>query len=277
VRRRAGGALARSLPQVGVTRRARFTRTLRELDERPWLVRASRALRDRLPGDRDYGDPLSVAGTEPAHLIGQRLSSITAERPSALRELGLGALQVWQALSEAQGRGRGDEEVAILFTDLVGFSSWALEAGDDAAIELLRRMGRCVEPEIESRGGEVVKRLGDGLMAVFDEPSHALDAALAATAAVRGVEVDGHCLELRAGVHVGRPRRLGGDYLGVDVNTAARVAAAAGPNEVLVSEAVRERLGDSEVRLRRHWRFRAKGAPQGLRVYAAALDGASQS
>ena len=44
----------------------------------------------------------------------------------------MGALQVWQSLSEAQGRGQGDREVAILFTDLVGFSDWVLEAGDDA-------------------------------------------------------------------------------------------------------------------------------------------------
>ena len=57
-----------------------------------------------------------------------------------MRELGLGALQAWQALSEAQGRGRGSAEVAILFTDLVGFSSWALEAGDETALELLRRV-----------------------------------------------------------------------------------------------------------------------------------------
>ena len=39
-----------------------------------------------------------------------------------MRELGFGAIQVWQAVSEAQGRGRGDEPLAILFTDLVGFS-----------------------------------------------------------------------------------------------------------------------------------------------------------
>ena len=52
-----------------------------------------------------------------------------------MRELGLGALQAWQALSEAQRRGRGRVDVAILFTDLVGFSSWALEAGDDAALD----------------------------------------------------------------------------------------------------------------------------------------------
>ena len=48
----------------------------------------------------------------------------------------MGALQVWQSLSEAQGRGHGDRDVAILFTDLVDFSDWVLEAGDERAVEL---------------------------------------------------------------------------------------------------------------------------------------------
>ena len=119
---------------------------LGKFNERDGVVRAVRALRSRLPGDHAYGDPLSVAGDEPPQLIAQRLAATTGARPSAVRELGFGAIQVWQALSEAQGRGRGDEPLAILFTDLVGFSDWALEAGDDAALELLRTVGRTVDP-----------------------------------------------------------------------------------------------------------------------------------
>ncbi len=60
-----------------------------------------------------------------------------------MREVGLSALQVWQALSESQGRGRGERELAILFTDLVDFSAWALEAGDTMAVDLLRQVGAC--------------------------------------------------------------------------------------------------------------------------------------
>ena len=250
----------------------RFGTALRRVDATPGLVTVARALRRRLPGDYDYGDPLSVAGTEPSHLLGQRINALTAERPSALREVGLSALQVWQSLSEAQGRGHGDQEVAILFTDLVDFSAWTLEAGDTMALELLRRMGKAIEPPIEARGGRVVKRLGDGLMAVFDEPHQAVEAALEAARALDGVEVAGHRPQLRAGVHLGTPRRLGGDYFGVDVNVAARVATAAGPREVLISQAARERLDDDGLRLKRRWLFKAKGAPKDLKVYSVGLE-----
>ena len=109
-------------------------------------------------------------------------------------------------------------------------------------------------------------------MAVFDDPGQAIEAAHAAARALETVEVDGHRPRLRAGVHTGRPRRLGGDYFGVDVNVAARVAEAAGAGEVLISEAVRQKVegGQKEsVQLKRRWRFSAKGAPKGLKVYAA--------
>jgi adenylate cyclase len=213
-----------------------------------------------------------VGGNEPPHLIGQRLAAMTAERPSALREAGLSAIQVWQAMSEAQGRGLGDQEMAILFTDLVGFSNWALEAGDEMAVELLRRVGRALEPPIQAHNGKIVKRLGDGLMAVFAEAGQAVEAALEGFSELEQVEVAGHRPQLRSGVHVGRPRKLGGDYFGVDVNTAARVMQAAGPNELLISETARERVDGQRLGLSRRWRFKAKGAPKDLSVYAAELQ-----
>ena len=253
--------------------RSRLPERLRRLDTQPTLITIARALRRRLPGDKEYGDPLSVAGSDPAQLLGQRLTATTTERPSALREVGLSALQVWQSLSEAQGRGQGEEELAILFTDLVDFSDWALDAGDTMALELLRRVGQATEPPITARGGRIVKRLGDGLMAVFAQPDDAIEAALEGARALDDVAVAKHRPHLRAGVHVGRPRKLGGDYFGVDVNVAARVASAAGADEVLVSEAARERLDPERLNLKRRLLFRAKGAPKDLKVYSVQPPG----
>ncbi|MEA2313208.1 MAG: hypothetical protein QOE28_3176, partial [Solirubrobacteraceae bacterium] len=126
-------------------RLARVGRALRRLDSRDGLIALARAGRSRLPGDARYGDPLSLTGDEAPQLLARRLEGLGGKRPSALRELGMGALQVWQSVSEAQGRGQGDREVTILFTDLVGFSDWVLEAGDDRAVEHLREVGEAVE------------------------------------------------------------------------------------------------------------------------------------
>ena len=73
---------------------------------------------------------------------------------------------------------------------------------------------------------------------------------------------------MRAGVHWGRPRKLGGDYLGVDVNIAARVAGAAKADQVLVSEALLGQLSDDDLRTAKPKRLRAQGAPSELQVAA---------
>jgi adenylate cyclase len=158
------------------TRGGKVAAAARRLDMHPRLLTAARLARELLPGDSRFGDELSTAGEAGPQVVGRRMSELMSKRPGVMREAGLSALQLWQAVSEAQGRGRGDAELAILFTDLVEFSRWALEAGDDAALELLRDVGQAIEPPVRDRGGRVVKRLGDGMMAVFEEPGDAVAA-----------------------------------------------------------------------------------------------------
>src|SRR3954471_11383198 len=215
-------------------KRVRAKAAVRKLNESPALLTATKLVRELLPGDSQFGDPLSTAGRKQPELVGKRLAEVTSKRPGVLREAGLSALQVWQAMSEAQGRGQGDQELAIVFTDLVGFSDWALEAGDEAALELLRDVGEAMEPCVNTHDGEVVKRLGDGLMAVFGDPKDALEAIVDMRERMDEVEAPGYNPCFRAGLHVGKPRKIGGDYLGVDVNIAARVAEQAGGDELLV-------------------------------------------
>lgn len=168
-------------------------------------------------------------------------------------------------------RRRGDRPVTVLFTDLTGFSSWALRAGDDAAVGLLRQVTRAVEPALAAHRGKVVKRLGDGLMATFTDPQDAYDAVVEAKRRLEGIEVEGHRPRLRAGLHTGRPRQVRGDWLGVDVNIAARLAAKAGPDEVLVSDVALAGLDPLRISARRKKTFlltSVKGVPAGMVVYA---------
>jgi adenylate cyclase len=235
-------------------------------DGDPKLVATAKFIRRLLPGDgsRD-GDSLTSSG-QLRRKISTQLSTANEQRPSAIRELGLGALQAWDALSEAQRRRKGAVDVAILFTDLVGFSSWALEAGDESALELLNRVVACEGDAISDNGGVVVKRLGDGSMAVFDEAAAAVRAAHAAQRSCAEIDVDGYTPTLRAGVHLGSPRKVGGDYLGVDVNVAARVGEAAEGDQILLSNSAAEEIDESEFKLGRSKRLRAEGAPSELFV-----------
>jgi adenylate cyclase len=258
-------------PDDGAARRA--ADVLRRTNRRSGLVRALRAGRELLPGDQNFGDELSTADDKPSAIIARYLTErADPGEPSASREAGLAALQVWQALSQRVGRGAGTVEATILFTDLVGFSSWVLQAGDERALELLRAVAAVVEPAIAAHRGRVIKRLGDGHMAVFTDPRGGVDAALEMQDGLASVEVEGHRPALRAGLHLGQPRQLGGDYLGTDVNIAARVAEAAAGNEVLISDTMLAALGDpQDLSVKRRRFFRAKGTPRDLAVYAVSV------
>lgn len=252
----------------GTTRGDRFRQTARRMDSRPQLVATAKFIRRLLPGDNRYGDALSTSGRQMPERIGRLVAQVDAERPSAARELGLGALQAWQALAEVQGRGRGTVDLAILFTDIVKFSPWALEAGDEAALELLREVAAVEDDAISNHGGSLVKRLGDGSMSVFGSAEEAVGAALETHEAAGRIDVDGYTPTLRAGVHVGRPRRVGSDYLGVDVNIAARVGECAKAGEVLVSDPAHAALDKERFRFGRRRRLRESGAPRDLSVRA---------
>jgi adenylate cyclase len=246
---------------------SRLREAVVRIDTQPAMLAAVRRLRQRLPGDERFGDPLSTAGPTPVEVVARGVSAMAPpERESLVQELGLTSLQLWQSLSEAAGRGRGDLEMALLFTDLVGFSSWALQAGDAATLELLRDVGIAAEATVLGHGGRIVKRLGDGLMASFVSAQAAVTAALEAQEALERVEVAQYRPKMRAGVHWGRPRRLGGDYLGVDVNIAARVGDAAKAEQVLVSDTALERLDPEAFKFGRRKRLRAQGAPRELHV-----------
>lgn len=262
------GGLDRAPEESDDSRRAeRLRRFALRVDTQPALLAAADRMRRRLPGDARFGDPLSTAGTDAVEVMARGLSALQPpERKSLVQELGLAGLQVWQSLSEATGRGHGPLEMAILFTDLVGFSSWALKAGDTATLELLRDVGAAVEGAVADHGGRIVKRLGDGVMATFLVPRPAIDAALDAQEAVAAIDGTGRIPRMRAGVHWGSPRKLGGDYLGVDVNVAARVSGAAKADQVLISDALLARLELDGLKTGRAKRLRADGAPRDLHV-----------
>jgi adenylate cyclase len=235
----------------------------------PRLIAVAKALRKVLPGDSQFGeDPLSVAGDKQSQILGRRLAEATAERPTLLREAGLTALQVFDAMSQTLGRIPVHADLTIVFTDLVDFSKWSLKAGDAAAVELLRQVSVAIEPPVAENTGKVVKRLGDGMMAVFAAPADALRAAEEAQRRLREIEVEGYRPRLRAGMHVGRPERVGGDYFGVDVNVAARVAEAASAGEILASDRAVSELDAQRVKSKRKLLFRAKGVPPEIKVYA---------
>jgi class 3 adenylate cyclase len=249
---------------------------LRNTNRNPEIIAAIRRARRLLPGDPDFGDPLSAAGDSGAQAAARAADRLMPEREVATREVSLATLQLWQAITERVSGRPANAEVTLLFTDLVSFSEWSLQAGDDAALRLLRQVAQAAEPPVLDAGGQIVKRMGDGMMAAFAEPATAVRAAVEALEAVKTVEVEGYTPRMRAGIHTGRPQRIGADWLGVDVNIAARVMERAtrggliisGPTLDRISAEDLESLGVSVTRVRRQvFAPRQQGVPADLVMY----------
>jgi len=157
----------------------RIRKAAQRFDSRPGLVATAEFLRRLLPGDRQYGDTLSTRGDEVPQHLGRLVAELRTERPSAVRELGLGALQAWQALSESQRRGRGAVDLAILFTDLVGSTAKTAALGDRRWRELLEQHHALVRRELARYRGVELDTAGDGFFARFDGPARAIRCACA--------------------------------------------------------------------------------------------------
>ena len=161
------------------------------------------------------------------------------------------------------------ENVTLLFTDLVGWTDLASQLWPDAADELRHHHFATLRREIVASGGTEVKGLGDGSMVVFPTASQALSCAVAMQ---RGVDrdncVSGHPLGLRIGLSGGEVTREGADYFGDPVIEAARLCARAPGGKILVTQVVKDMAG----RRCRHpyrplGRLELKGLPDPLEAF----------
>jgi SAM-dependent methyltransferase len=97
---------------------------------------------------------------------------------------------------------------------------------------------------VDDHGGELVKNLGDGVMATFGAVTDAVECAVALQQAVEaGARSVPDALSLRVGLSVGEVTADGGDYFGTPVVEAARLCAEAQPRQVLASSLVRQLAG----------------------------------
>ena len=152
----------------------------------------------------------------------------------------------------------------VLFTDIVGSTEKACELGDRTWTDLLERHRHVTRALLARYRGIEVKTTGDGFLATFDGPARAVRCAQALCEAVRPLG-----LEVRAGCHTGEIELLGADVGGIAVHIGARVAALAGPSEVLVSSTVKDLVAGSGLVFEDRGEHELKGVPGSWRLFAA--------
>jgi class 3 adenylate cyclase len=159
----------------------------------------------------------------------------------------------------------GHGEKTFMFTDIVDSTKLLEAMGDEAWQPLLAWHDRTLRACFEAHRGTEVKHEGDGFFVAFDSPSDALASAAAIQRQLADQrQAHGFAPPVRIGVHTAAATERNGDYFGRGVHEAARVAAQAGANEVLASEATLAAADPVDVTERR--RVDLKGVPEPVAV-----------
>jgi class 3 adenylate cyclase len=153
----------------------------------------------------------------------------------------------------------------VLFTDIVDSATQAAAVGDRAWADLIERHHALVRGELARHRGKEVDTAGDGFFATFDGPGRAIRCA---QAIIAGVESLG--IEVRAGIHTGECEIAAGKVAGIAVVVGARVAALAGPSEILATSTVKDLVAGSDILFEERGNYELKGVPGRWRLLALA-------
>jgi SARP family transcriptional regulator, regulator of embCAB operon len=124
----------------------------------------------------------------------------------------------------------------FMFTDICDSTALVTTIGDHAWRHLLEWHDRLTAEVIDEHRGDVMDRAGDGVFAAFDRPADAVRCAVTLQQRLAAHRVEhGFAPSLRIGVHADRAVPTKGKYAGRGVHLAARVAAVAGPGEIVLT------------------------------------------
>jgi class 3 adenylate cyclase len=174
--------------------------------------------------------------------------------------------EIEEFLTGARSEPEPDRVLAtVMITDIVGSTERAAELGDARWRELLAGFEAALRRELARFRGREVKMLGDGCLATFDGPARAIHCARAIGDAAGEIG-----LEVRIGVHSGEIELMDNDVGGIAVHIAARVAALASAEEVLVSGTVKDLVAGSGIAFIDHGAQQLRGIPDEWRLFAVA-------
>jgi class 3 adenylate cyclase len=152
---------------------------------------------------------------------------------------------------------------AIVFTDIVDSTKHAERVGDRQWRALLDLHDESAHAVLENYGGRLVKSTGDGILCILDGPGRAIRAAQDLKRELTRID-----LEIRSGIHTGEIEIRGDDVGGIAVHIAARVMAAAGPGDLLVSSTVKDLVVGSGIVFEDRGRHVLKGVEGEWQLFA---------
>jgi len=192
---------------------------------------------------------LLSGGREAVKTVWQTANRVRKEGFGAAVRSSIEDLADWAEVERPDlARVTADGKVSILFSDIEESTALNERVGDRAWVRLISAHDKLVRKVVNAHSGHVVKSQGDGFMIAFAAPEQAVRCGIDMQDALQkdSKRMRHNTLRVRIGIHMGKSVRRGDDLFGRNVAMAARVAEQAGGGEILVSETVRDALGDCD-------------------------------
>ena len=160
--------------------------------------------------------------------------------------------------------------LSILLTDIKGFTDKTSRKTRADIHTMLDEHRAVVLPLLESRGGRLIKTIGDAFLMTFESPTDAVLAGVAVQEALakrnEGRAADDR-LEIRIAINAGEVNLLDGDVFGEPVNITARIEGIAEAGQVYFTEAVYLAMNKTEIPSSEIGLMQLKGISEKIRVY----------
>jgi class 3 adenylate cyclase len=150
--------------------------------------------------------------------------------------------------------------------DVVDSTGHAVRLGDREWVAIFERFHMLARTEVERFRGQLIKTMGDGILATFDGPARATLCAFALRDIARTLG-----FQLRAGLHTGEIERSQLDVAGIAIHVAARIMTEAGAGEVWTSSTVRDLVSGSGIAFSELGSFDLKGIARPWQLCRAVL------
>jgi class 3 adenylate cyclase len=196
---------------------------------------------------------------------GKGILGTVLEQPQPQAESALG-----QAKLEFKFRRENTQVLTVFFTDIAGYTEKSSSIDMSSLLKLIKAFEDIVLSTIAANRGSVVKKMGDGILAVFKHPLNATIAALGVqqkTAEYSAMRVEQEKFQVRVGLNTGPVIRKDNDIFGEVVNVASRMQSAARPGDTLLTEATFQEVKDY-VRCTELGRIQVKGIKEAITAYS---------
>jgi adenylate cyclase len=165
--------------------------------------------------------------------------------------------------------------IVVMFTDIQGSTAYFEKHGDAAGLLMVHQCNDALRTIVDGHGGRVIKTIGDGMLATFEDCGQSVEAGIKMQHGLREIsdsQPENDRVAIRIGIHFDTGIVRSQDVFGDVVNVASRIESVAQPWQIVISETLYEKVLGLSFQIRQLGRFLLKGKKSERTLYEVLWD-----